>query len=70
MLAQNPESETSPSLNHQYQFQVGDRVETYRHCKGNVVRVDNDENGVFIVVRFDTLYRELAYDPYDLKVIR
>ncbi|SPF34458.1 conserved hypothetical protein [Candidatus Desulfosporosinus infrequens] len=70
MLAQNPAIGTSPSLCHQHQFQVGDRVETYRHCKGTVVRVDTDENGVFIVVRFDTLYREFAYDPYDLKIIQ
>ena len=70
MLAQNPEFKTSPSLRHQYQFQVGDRVEKYNHCKGTVVRVDIDENGVFIVVRFDSLYRELAYDPYDLKIIQ
>ncbi|MDR3540926.1 MAG: hypothetical protein P4L69_08205 [Desulfosporosinus sp.] len=70
MLAQNPGFKTRPSLRQQYQFQAGDRVETYRHCKGTVVRVDIDENGVFIVVRFDTLYREFAYDPYDLKIIQ
>ncbi|MDR3585194.1 MAG: hypothetical protein P4L59_07705 [Desulfosporosinus sp.] len=70
MLAQNSELKTSPSLRHQHQFQVGDRVEKYNHCKGTVVRVDIDENGVFIVVRFDSLYRELAYDPYDLKIIQ
>ena len=70
MLAQNHECKTSPSLRHQYQFKVGDRVEKYNHCKGTVVRVDIDENGVFIVVRFDSLYRELAYDPYDLNIIQ
>lgn len=72
MLEQNPAFRTSPSLHHQYQyqFQVGDRVETYNRCKGIVVRVDTDESGVFIVVRFDTLYGEFAYDPYDLKVIQ
>ncbi|MDR3587705.1 MAG: hypothetical protein P4L59_20690 [Desulfosporosinus sp.] len=70
MLAQNPVIRTSPSLRPQYQFQVGDRVERYNHCKGTVVRIDNDENGVFIVVWFDSLYYELAYDPYDLKIIQ
>lgn len=70
MLAKNPAIGTSPSLRHQYQFQVGDRVETYNHCKGTVVRVDIDESGVFIAVRFETLYGEFAYDPYDLKVIQ
>ncbi|MDR3599317.1 MAG: hypothetical protein P4L49_02340 [Desulfosporosinus sp.] len=69
MLAQNPTFKTSPSLRYQYQFQVGERVETYNHCKGTVVRVDIDESGVFIVVRFKTQYGEFAYDPYDLKVI-
>ena len=70
MLEQNSIFRTSPSLHHQYQFQVGDRVETYNHCKGTVVRVDIDESGVFIVVKFKTLYSEFAYDPYDLKVIQ
>ncbi|MDR3601132.1 MAG: hypothetical protein P4L49_11735 [Desulfosporosinus sp.] len=70
MLEQNPVFRTSPSVRHQYQFQVGDRVETCNHCKGTVVRIDIDESGVFIVVRFDTLYGEFTYDPYDLKVIQ
>jgi hypothetical protein len=69
MLAQNPALRTSPSLHYQYQFQVGERVETYNHCKGTVVRVDIDESGVFIVVQFATLYGEFSYDPCDLKVI-
>ncbi|AFM40447.1 hypothetical protein Desaci_1428 [Desulfosporosinus acidiphilus SJ4] len=69
MLAQNPTFIISPSLCYKDQFQVGDHVETYRHCKGTVVRVDNDESGLFIVVRFETVYGEFAYDPYDLKVI-
>jgi hypothetical protein len=69
MLAQNPVLSTSPSLRCQYQFQVGERVETYNHCKGTVVRVDIDESGVFIVVRFATLHGEFSYDPCDLKVI-
>ncbi|MDR3542091.1 MAG: hypothetical protein P4L69_14150 [Desulfosporosinus sp.] len=70
MLSQNPTCNTSPSLCHQYRFQVGDRVETYNHCKGIVVRVDADESGIFIVLRLDTLYGEFAYDPYDLKRIQ
>ncbi len=70
MLTQDPEVRTGPSLLHQYQFHVGDHVETYNHCKGTVVRVDVDETGVFIIVHFDTLYGEFAYDPYDLKVIQ
>ena len=70
MLAQNPAFRTSPSLHHRDQFQSGDHVETYNHCKGTVIRVDIDESGVFVVVRFNTLYGEFAYDPYDLKVIQ
>jgi hypothetical protein len=70
MLPQNSTSETSPPIRPQYQFQAKDRVETYNHCKGTVVRVDTDESGVFVVVRFETLYGEFAYDPYDLKVIQ
>jgi predicted peptidase len=70
MLPQNSTFETSPPLCTQCQFHVKDRVETYNHCKGTVVRVDIDESGVFIVVRFDTLYGEFVYDPYDLKVIQ
>ncbi len=70
MFVRNTAFETSPSLRHQYQFQVGDRVETINHCKGTVVRVDIDENGVFVVVRLDILCGEFAYDPYDLEIIQ
>ncbi|MDR3602278.1 MAG: hypothetical protein P4L49_17635 [Desulfosporosinus sp.] len=69
MLAQNPAFRTSLSLRHQYRFQVGDRVETYNHCEGTVVRVDIDESGVSIIVRFETLHGEFVYDPYELRVI-
>ncbi|SPF47515.1 conserved hypothetical protein [Candidatus Desulfosporosinus infrequens] len=70
MLAQNPGLKTSPTLHCQYQFRVGDRVEKFNHCKGTVVRVDIDESGVFIVVRFDMLYGEFTHDPYDLVIIQ
>ncbi|MDR3585126.1 MAG: hypothetical protein P4L59_07355 [Desulfosporosinus sp.] len=70
MLAQNPAFRTSLSLRYQYQFHVGDRVETYNHCEGTVVRVEIDESGVFIIVRFETLNGEFAYDPYELRVIQ
>lgn len=68
MLVRDFAFKTSQSHNHQYQFHVGDRVETYNHCKGTVVRIDIDKNGEFIVVRLDILYTEFAYDPYELKV--
>ncbi|HBV85190.1 hypothetical protein [Desulfosporosinus sp.] len=51
------------------QFEVGDRVVTCNQTIGTVVRVDCDNNGVFIVVRLDVLPREFAYDPCDLKLI-
>ncbi|MCO5384472.1 MAG: hypothetical protein NHB14_00625 [Desulfosporosinus sp.] len=54
-------------LRHESQFEVGDRVETFNHCVGTVVRVDRDKIGVFIVVRLDILPREFAYEPCDLK---
>ncbi|SPF51845.1 conserved hypothetical protein [Candidatus Desulfosporosinus infrequens] len=70
MLAQKLGFKVSLSHSHQYQFQVGDRVETYNHCKGTVVRVDIEEGGVFIVVRLDIPYGEFVYDPYELEIIR
>ncbi|MCB8818583.1 hypothetical protein [Desulfosporosinus shakirovi] len=56
-------------IRHERQFEVGDRVETFNHCVGTVVRVDRDKIGVFIVVRLDILPREFAYEPCDLKLI-
>ncbi|MDP4127286.1 MAG: hypothetical protein Q8912_10110 [Bacillota bacterium] len=53
-----------------HEFQPGDRVETISHCTGTVVRVDQDEMGNFIIVRFDTLPGEFAYDPYDLEMMQ
>ncbi|KGK88221.1 hypothetical protein DP73_13065 [Desulfosporosinus sp. HMP52] len=52
-----------------FEFQVGDRVETISHCIGTVVGIDHDEVGVFIVIQFDTLPGEFAYDPKDLALI-
>jgi len=54
---------------HDRQFEVGDRVVTCNQTVGTVVRVDRDNNGVFIVVRLDVLPREFAYEPCDLKKI-
>ena len=70
MLAINRESVTGSSLRQQREFQVGDRVETCNHCIGTVVRVDRDENGVFIVAWLDMLPSEFAYDPWDLEKIQ
>jgi len=57
------------SLRRQTQFQVGDRVETCNHCIGTVVRVDQDEIGVFVVAQLDIIPGEFAYDPWDLEKI-
>lgn len=64
------EFKTGISLRRQHPFQVGDRVETYNHCLGTVIRIDRDEVGVFIVVRLDILSGEFSYDPYDLEIIQ
>lgn len=61
---------TSSFLRHERQFEVGDRVVTCNQSIGTVVRVDRDNNGVFIVVRLDILPREFAYEPWDLKKIQ
>lgn len=65
------ESKKSGSfLRHERQFKVGDRVVTYNHSVGTVVRVDQDKDGVFIVVRLDILPREFVYEPCDLEKIQ
>lgn len=70
MFVRNREFKTAKSLRRQQQFQVGDRVETCNHCIGTVVRIDRDENGVFIVAQLDIVPREFAYDPNELERIQ
>ncbi|MCB8817865.1 hypothetical protein [Desulfosporosinus shakirovi] len=61
-------SKTEASLRHKV-LKGGDRVKTSNHHNGVVVRVDRDENGVFIVVRLDVSPHEFVYDPDEIKVI-
>ena len=70
MIAIHGKSEMGSSLHHQTLFQVGDRIETYNHCLGTVVRVDRDEMGAFIVAQLDILPGEFAYDLCDLEKIK
>jgi hypothetical protein len=58
------------NLNVEQNFQAGDRVKTISECTGTVVRVDQDEIGLFIVVLLDIIPGEFAYDPKDLEVIQ
>ena len=63
------ESETHSTFRRQRQFQIGDRVITCNRRLGNVVRVDRDEIGDYIVARLDIIRGEFAYDPWDLEKI-
>lgn len=47
-------------------FQVGDRVITSNSRLGTVVRLREDEQGEYIVVKLDILAGEFAYDSWDL----
>lgn len=68
MLTQKREFRSS-TFQKRLKFKVGDRIETFNHCRGTVVRPDRDENGDFVVARLDLVPHEFAYDPDDLRVI-
>ena len=63
------EPETRSPFRRQRQFQIGDRIITCNRRLGNVVRVDRDEIGDYIVACLDIIRGEFAYDPWDLKLI-
>jgi len=63
------ETGTRPNHRRQRQFQIGDRVMTCNRRLGNVVRVDRDEIGDYIVACLDIIRGEFAYDPWDLEKI-
>ena len=69
MVVINRKSEKGNYLRHQLQFQIGDRVNTYNHCVGTVIRLDRDNVGDYIVVRLDILPGEFHYDPWELDKI-
>jgi hypothetical protein len=60
-------TEANTSLIHQKQIQVDDRVKTSNQSRGTVVRIGNDEKGVFFVVRLDNSPHEFVYDPDELE---
>lgn len=47
-------------------YRIGDRVQTYNNRKGEIVRIERDEFGEYVVVKLDNLSWEYAYDPWDL----
>lgn len=48
---------------------VGDLVVTHNKLLGKVVRLGRDGFGDYIIVMFDIIKGEFAYDPWDLEKI-
>ncbi|AFM41664.1 hypothetical protein Desaci_2734 [Desulfosporosinus acidiphilus SJ4] len=68
MLKQMYEFKRAANTRHN-NFKVGDRVKTNNLNDGAVVRVDRDENGLFLVVRLDISPIEFIYEPEELEKI-
>ncbi|WP_088227576.1 hypothetical protein [Desulfosporosinus sp. FKB] len=48
---------------------VGDIVVTYNNRLGRVIRLGQDNDGDYVIVKLDILKWEFVYDPWDLEKV-